>query len=191
MKVVGINGSPRQNGNTAICIRAVFSELEKYGIETAFVQLGGNPIRGCMACYACKKNKDKACVIKDDMVNECIGKMAAADAIILGTPTYFADVTSEIKALIDRAGFVAGANDNMFKRKIGAAVIAVRRGGAIHALDTINHFFHLRQMITVGASYWNMVYGLNIGDVENDAEGMQNMQVLGENMAWLLHKINK
>lgn len=190
MKVVGINGSPRKDGNTAICISAVFAELNKHGVETELIQLGGNPVRGCMACYGCKKNQDKACVIKDDMINDCIGKMIEADGIILGTPVYFADVTTEIKALIDRAGFVAGANGNLFKRKVGAGVMAVRRGGAIHALDTMNHFFHLRQMIMVGASYWNMAYGLNIGDVKEDAEGMENMRVLGENMAWLLQKIN-
>jgi multimeric flavodoxin WrbA len=143
-----------------------------------------------MACGQCFKNKDKQCVIKDDMSNECIAKMEEADGIILGSPVYFTDVTTEMKALIDRAGFVSRANGDMFKYKAGAAVMAVRRGGATHAFDTINHFLHYMQMFLVGGSYWNMVYGREIGEVENDKEGMLNMKVIGENMAWLLKKIH-
>lgn len=190
MKVVAINGSPRKGGNTEIILKAVFQELEAHGIETELVQLGGNLVRGCMACGQCFKNKDKQCIIKDDIINECIAKMEEADGIILGSPVYFTDVTTEMKALIDRAGFVSRANGDMFKYKAGAAVMAVRRGGATHAFDTINHFLHYMQMFLVGGSYWNMVYGREIGEVENDKEGMLNMKVIGENMAWLLKKIN-
>jgi multimeric flavodoxin WrbA len=123
------------------------------------------------------------------MVNDCIAKMRQADGIILASPTYFADITPELKALIDRAGFVAGANDNFFKRKVGAAVVAVRRGGAIHAFDSINHFFLIRQLIVPGSCYWNMGIGREKGEVENDEEGIRTMTVLGENMAWLLKKL--
>lgn len=190
MKVVAINGSPRKNGNTTIIIRKVFEELEKEGIETELIHLGGNPVRGCMACGACGRNKDKQCIIKDDMINECIEKMSKADGIILGSPVYFTDVTTEMKALIDRAGMVSKANDDLLKHKVGGAVVAVRRGGATHAFDTMNHFLHYMQMYLVGASYWNMAYGREIGKVEGDEEGIQNMKVLGENMAWILKKIN-
>lgn len=190
MKVVAINGSPRKNGNTTIIIRKVFEELEKEGIETELIHLGGNPVRGCMACGACGRNKDKQCIIKDDMINECIEKMSKADGIILGSPVYFTDVTTEMKALIDRAGMVSKANDDLLKHKVGGAVVAVRRGGATHAFDTMNHFLHYMQMYLVGASYWNMAYGREIGKVEGDEEGVQNMKVLGENMAWILKKIN-
>jgi len=189
MKVLGINSSPRKDGNTALLIRTAFAALEKEGIETELLQIAGQPVRGCRACYACFKNQDSRCVVKDDLVNDYIAKMAAADGIILGSPTYFADVNAEMKALIDRVGFVSRANGGLLKYKAGAAVTAVRRGGAIHTFDTLNHFFHIQQMFLVGASYWNMVYGREIGEAAKDEEGMQNMRVLGENMAWLLKKI--
>jgi multimeric flavodoxin WrbA len=190
MKVVAFNGSPRKEGNTAKLIGHVFSELEKEGIETEMVQLGGKSVHGCIACMKCFENKDKKCVIDKDIVNDCIAKMAEADGIILASPTYFADLTPEIKALIDRAGMVAIANDNLFKRKGGAAVVAVRRAGSIHAFDSINHFFTISQMIIPGSSYWNMGIGLAEGDVEEDEEGIRTMENLGQNMAWLLKKIN-
>lgn len=191
MKVVGINGSPRKDGNTAIAIQKVFAELEKRGIETELIQFAGQPIRGCTGCGACFKSKDKQCIFKDDKLNEIIQKMVAADGIILGSPVYFSDVTAEMKGFIDRVGMVSNANGGLFKHKAGAAVMAVRRGGATHAFDTLNHFLHYMQMFLVGASYWNMVYGREVGDVAKDEEGLQNMAVLGENMAWLLERIAK
>jgi multimeric flavodoxin WrbA len=189
MKVVAFNGSARKQGNTAILIKHVFGELEKECIKTQLVELAGENIRGCKACFKCFENKDGHCVVNNDIVNECIDKMAQADGIILGSPTYFADITSEMKALMERSGFVALANGSMFKRKVGAAVIAVRRGGAIHAFDSINHFLHINQMIVPGSSYWNVGLGREIGDVETDEEGLSTMKTLGENMAWLLKKI--
>jgi multimeric flavodoxin WrbA len=187
MKVVAFNGSPRKDGNTVRLIQHVFDALKVEGIETELVQVGGNLIHGCTACYQCFQTKNERCV-QADVVNEWIAKMRGADGIILASPTYFADITPELKALIDRAGLVAGANDNFLKRKIGAAVIAVRRGGAIHAFDTINHFFLIRQMIIPGSCYWNMGIGREKGEVEADEEGIRTMTVLGENMAWLLKK---
>jgi multimeric flavodoxin WrbA len=189
MKVIAFNGSARKQGNTAILINHVFSELEKEGIETELVELAGKKIQGCTACYKCFETKDRRCAVKNDIVNDCIEKMVEAGGIILGSPTYFADITSEMKALIERAGFTAMANDSMFKRKVGAAVVAVRRGGAIHAFDSINHFFLINQMIVPGSSYWNMGIGREIGDVDKDEEGIRNMKNLGANMAWLLKKI--
>jgi multimeric flavodoxin WrbA len=190
MKVVAFNGSARKDGNTAIMLRTALGELEKEGIETELVQLAGQTIRGCTACGSCFKNKNKRCIIEDDIVNECIKKMGEADGILLGSPTYFADVSSEMKALIDRAGFVTRANDDMLRRKVGAAVVAVRRAGSIHAFDAMNHFFLIGQMIVPGSIYWNMGIGRGKGEVESDEEGMQTMRVLGQNMAWLLKKIH-
>jgi multimeric flavodoxin WrbA len=190
MKVVAFNGSARKDGNTAILINQALEELEKQGIETEMVQLSGQRIRGCTACYKCFDSKDKKCAVTEDAMNEYIARMLDADAIILASPTYFADVSAELKALIDRAGLVARANDNMFRRKVGAAIVAVRRAGAIHAFDTINHFFLIGEMIIPGSSYWNVGLGLKKGDAENDEEGLQTMQQLGRNMAWLLKKIN-
>ena len=189
MKVLGINGSPRKNGNTAHMLREVFGALAAEGIETEFVQLGGRVIRGCTACRECFDNKDGRCVITKDSVNDCIAKMQAADGILLGSPTYFADLTPEMKALIDRAGFVARANGHMFQRKAGAAVVAARRAGAIHVLDSINHFFLISQMIVPGSSYWNLSLAQDLGDFAKDAEGVRTMQDLGRNMAWLLRKL--
>ncbi len=190
MKVLAINGSARKDGNTAHLIRYVLHELEKEGIETELVQLAGERVRGCTACMGCAASGDGRCTIEDDIVNACVEKMAEADGIILGSPTYFADVSAEMKALIDRAGFVARANGDMFQRKVGAAVVAVRRAGSIHAFDTINHFFLISQMIVPGSNYWNMGIGLAPGDVEQDAEGIQTMQTLGRNMAWLLKRLH-
>ena len=189
MKVLAINGSARQNGNTALLINHVFAALQAEGIETELVQLGGHAIRGCGGCNACMKLQNRRCSIPNDPVNDLIAKMAAADGIIFGSPVYFADVTPELKALIDRSGRVASANGGLFKRKVGAGVLAERRGGAMHALDTIHHYFHLMQMIVPGAPYWNFGIGRDIGEVEQDAEGIANMKGLGENMAWLLEKI--
>ncbi len=189
IKVVAFNGSARQDGNTAQMIRWVFEELEKEGIQTEMVQLAGKEIRGCAACYKCFKNQDGFCSVKDDAVNECIEKMVQAHGIILASPTYFADVSAEMKALIDRAGLVAKANNELYRRKVGAAVVAVRRGGAVHAFDSMNHFFLISQMIVPGSCYWNMGFGLEKGEVEKDEEGERTMRILGQNMAWVLKRL--
>jgi multimeric flavodoxin WrbA len=186
MKVVAFNGSPRKDGNTTILINHVFRELEKEGIETELVQLSGKRIHGCIACYKCFENKDRRCAVKDDIANECIEKMSKAEGIILGSPVYFADVTAEMKALIDRAGFVSLANGGMYRNKVGAAVVAYRRSGAVHTLDGMNHLFLSGQMIIVGRS---IGVGREKGEVEKDEEGMQAIKVLGQRMAWLLRKL--
>lgn len=190
MKVVAFNGSARKGGNTARLIQRVFQALEKEGIATEMVEMAGKPLHGCTACFQCFTRKDKRCAVVDDNINEHIVKMIEADAIILASPTYFADITPELKALIDRSGMVARANKDMFQRKVGAAVVARRRGGAIHAFDSINHFFFISQMVVPGSNYWNVGVGRQIGEVDSDEEGMETMQRLGENMAWLLKKIH-
>lgn len=189
MKVVAINGSARKDGNTAVLVGRVFQELEKEGIGTELVQLAGQEMNGCVACFRCFANKDRKCAVIGDFVNTCIGKMDEADGIILASPTYFATVTTELKALMDRAGMVGIANDHMFARKTGAAVVAVRRGGAVTVFDTINRFFFIEQMVVPGSSYWNFGVGLHPGDVKEDEEGMGTMDDLGKNMAWLLKKL--
>lgn len=189
MRVVAFNGSPRNGGNTERLLKRVLSVLDGEGIQTELVHIGGEKVHGCTACGKCFANQDRRCVFDDDIINGCIGKMAAADGILIGSPTYFADVSPETKALIDRAGFVAMANGRMFSRKVGAAVVAVRRAGGIHVFDTINHFFGISDMFTVGSIYWNIGFGLNPGDVEQDDEGMMTMETLGRNMAWIIRKI--
>jgi multimeric flavodoxin WrbA len=189
MKVVAFNGSGRKDGNTAVLIRRVLSVLEAEGIETELIQLAGEQIRGCNACRTCFSTRNNRCVIEDDNVNAYIQKMVEADGVILGSPVYFSMMSPELKALIDRAGYVALANDYVFKRKVGAAVVAVRRAGAIPTFDAINHFFLISQMIIPASSYWNVGLGRKKGDVANDEEGMQTMETLGKNMAWLIKKL--
>jgi len=188
MKVVAFNGSARRGGNTAILLGRVMDELQAEGIETELVELSGVAIHGCLACRKCSARKDRRCSQEHDMGNVFIEKMAAADGILLGSPTYVTDVSPEIKSLIDRACMVSGANGGMFRRKVGAAVVAVRRGGAIHAFDTLNHFFLITEMIVPGSCYWNIGIGREPGEVEKDEEGIRTMQVLGRNMAWLLKR---
>jgi multimeric flavodoxin WrbA len=171
-------------------IDAVLAELKKEGIETEQVQLGGKNIHGCTACMKCFENQNKRCSIDKDILNELIGKMIDADGIIIGSPTYFANVSTEVKALIDRAGLVSIANGHMLKRKVGVAVVAVRRAGATDAFDAINKFFFINQLIVPGSVYWNMGFGLGKQEVKDDEEGMNTMKILGENMAWLLMKVN-
>lgn len=190
LKVVAFNGSARKGGNTAILLRYVLNELEAEGIETELVEMSGAKIHGCLACRECSRNKDRRCGQKNDMGNVYIEKMEQADGILLGSPTYVADATPEIKALIDRACLVSKANGGIFRRKVGAAVVAVRRAGAIHAFDTLNHFFFISEMIVPGSSYWNIGIGREIGDVEKDEEGIQTMKTLGRNMAWTLKKLH-
>ena len=189
MKVVAFNGSARKGGNTAQLVQVVFAELAREGIETELVEMAGTHPHGCIACGQCFARKDQRCAVISDPLNEWIAKMIAADGIIFASPTYFSDVSTEMKALIDRAGFVAKANGELFRRKVGAPVVAVRRGGAIHAVDTINHFFLISQMMVPGSSYWNFAIGREVGEVQQDAEGLRTMRTLGENMAWLLKKI--
>ena len=188
MKVVAINGSPRKNGNTVLLINEVLKILQEKGIETEVIQLGNKPVHGCTACLKCKETQNGRCHIKNDHLNYCIEKMVEADGIIIGSPVYFADVTTEIKALIDVAGYVTRANGHLLKRKVAAAVIAVRRGGALHAFESINNFFLINQMIVPGSSYWNFAVGRDPGDVLKDTEGINTIKTQGENMAWLMEK---
>jgi multimeric flavodoxin WrbA len=190
MKVVAFNGSARKGGNTAVLLRAVLQELDEEGFDTELVEMAGAKIHGCLSCKTCSPKKNCRCSQTGDMGNVYLEKMEEADGIILGSPTYVTDVSTEMKALIDRATQVSWNNGGMWRRKVGAGVVAVRRGGAIHAFETLNNFFLINEMIIPGSTYWNIGIGLHPGDVEKDEEGMRTMKNLGRNMAWLLKKIN-
>ncbi|MGE5842446.1 MAG: flavodoxin family protein [Deltaproteobacteria bacterium] len=190
MKVIAFNGSARKEGNTAMLLNTVLDELKAEGIETEVYSLAGKPIQGCIACFKCFEKKNKRCNVEKDIVNECIEKMLGADGILLGSPTYFADVSAGMKALIERSGMVSRANGDMFKRKVGAGVVAVRRAGSYHVFSSLNAFFLMGQMIIPGSSYWNIGRGREPGEVKADEEGMKTMKALGQNMAWLLKKLN-
>jgi multimeric flavodoxin WrbA len=189
MKVVAFNGSPRPDGNTSQSLKIVLGELEKEGINTELVQLGGRKVFGCRACEMCAKNKDRRCARNDDEMNYFIEKMFEADGILIGSPTYFSNVTPEVKALIDRCGYVSGANGGLLQKKVGAAVVAVRRAGSNFTYAAINFFFGITQMIVPGSTYWNVAIGREPGEIQNDEEGIRTMKNLGKNMAWLLKKL--
>ena len=191
MKAVAFNGSPRKGGNTEILLRRALEAIAAAGHETEYKQVGGTRIRGCASCGACGRMKNKRCVIEDDIFNLAFAKMLEADAILIGSPVYFADVTAETKALVDRAGYVGLANGGLLKRKIGAAVAAARRGGAVHALDSIQHLFLMTQMVVPGSIYWNFALGAAPGEVLDDAEGLETMRNLGGQIAWLLGLLEK
>ena len=190
MKVIGINGSARKDGNTAVLIKQVFAGLEKAGIEVEMIQLAGKQIKGCASCFKCMENANKKCVNDSDFFNECYAKVLAADGLVLGSPVYFSDMSAEMKAFIDRTGFVSMANGALLKRKVGVAVAAARRAGAVHTVDSMNHLFFISQMIVPGSNYWNLGLGMGPGEVEKDEEGLETMRILGENMAWLMGKTN-
>lgn len=191
MKVVAFSGSARKDGNTAMLVRHVFEELEAAGVECELVQLAGKRAHGCTACLKCAEAQDGGCHgVRDFISEECIPRALEADGIIIASPVYFADVTTETKALIDRLGYATRQGGNRLARKVGAGVIAVRRAGAIHALDTVNHLFLISEMVVVGSSYWNIGIGRAPGEVESDEEGVRTMRTLGRNMAWALEKLN-
>jgi multimeric flavodoxin WrbA len=190
VKVVAFIGSARKDGNTKALVNHVFVELEAEGIECELIELAGKRCHGCTACMKCAETKDGNCAgIRDFISEECIPRALAANGIIIASPVYFADVSTETKALIDRLGYASRQGGNKLARKVGAGVIAVRRAGAIHALDTINHLFLISEMVLVGSSYWNVGIGRTPGEVECDEEGVRTMHTLGRNMAWTLKKL--
>lgn len=187
MKVVAINGSSRKDGNTADMLHVVLQELEKQGIETEHIQLAGQTIHPCKACFACAGKKN--CVFSEDSFQELYRKMTEADGILLGSPTYSADVSSTLKAVIERASVVSDTNPGMFRHKVCGTVAVARRGGAMNVIDTLNHFFLNKETYLVGSTYWNIAYGRLPGEALKDEEGVANMRNLGQNMAWLLEKV--
>jgi multimeric flavodoxin WrbA len=188
MKVVAINGSPRKRGNTYHLLQKVCVELNAEGIETELVQLGELDLHGCKACFKCMKKKDGKCHGPVDDMQKVIDKLMAADGMLIGSPVYFGSVSTEVKALIDRAGLVSRANGHLLARKAGAAVAAVRRQGALTTFNQINQFFLINSMIVPGSVYWNLAIGREPGEVLKDEEGMETMVQLGRNMAWLMKK---
>jgi len=189
MKVIAFNGSPKENGNTATAINAVAEQLRTLGVEVEILQVGNKAIRGCLACGVCANNKDEKCVIKDDVVNEYFQKAKEADGIILSSPVYFSGIAGTMKSFLDRLFYVASANGGVFRHKVGANVVAVRRSGGVATFDGLNHYFLFAEMPIASSNYWNVVHGKTPGESSQDLEGMQTMSVLGEKMAWLMKLI--
>lgn len=186
MKVVAINGSPHKKGNTYHALMGVGKELMENDIDFEIIHIGNKAVRGCMACGGCSRNKDEKCVITTDSLNEWVQKMKDADGIILGSPVYYAGIPGTMKSFLDRAFYVSGSNGNLFRHKVGAAVVAVRRTGGSSTFDSLNHYLNYSEMILATSNYWNITHGLSSGEVLQDTEGVQIMEVLGRNMAWIL-----
>ena len=182
MKVLLINGSPRQKGNTAIALAEIAKTLAEDGIDSETVWIGNKPIRGCMACNQCG-NKPGACVFNDDCCNGISAKYASADALIIGSPVYYGQPNGALLSIIQRSFYSNGAN---IAGKPAAAVAVCRRGGATAAFETLNLPFQMMNMPVIGSQYWNIVYGREPGQAALDQEGLQTMRALARNMAWLL-----
>lgn len=188
MHVIAINGSPKAEGNTYHALKIVADQLEKEGVTTEIIHIGNKNIRGCLACGGCAQNKDEKCVINDE-VNDIIQKIKASDGIIIGSPTYYASIAGTMKCFLDRTFYTASANGGLFRHKVGASVVAVRRSGEVATFDHLNHYFTLGEMFIASSNYWNVIHGRLPGEVLQDEEGVQIMRVLGKNMAFLLKTI--
>ena len=186
MKVIAINGSPRATGNTFHALRMAGEQIEARGIDFEIIHIGNKAVRGCLACGKCRENQNEQCVITSDPLNEWIQKMKQADGIILGSPVYYSGIPGTMKSFLDRVFYVSGSNGNLFRHKIGAAVVALRRSGGSSTLDSLIHYLSYSEMILATSNYWNIIHGRTPGEVEQDAEGVQIIRLLGDNMAWLL-----
>jgi multimeric flavodoxin WrbA len=186
MKVIAINGSPRGEGNTFFALKTTAAELEKEGIGVDFIHVGNQAIRGCIACGQCAKNKNEQCVLPGDKVNDWIQQLKGADGMLLGSPVHYSSIGASMKAFLDRAFYVAGSNGGLFRHKVGATVVAVRRSGGVTTFDQMNHYVLYAEMLVPTSNYWNVIHGAKPGDAAQDEEGVQIMRVLGKNMAWLL-----
>jgi multimeric flavodoxin WrbA len=191
MKVVAINGSPRAAGNTRFALGLVCAQLTAAGVESELVQVGHLPLHGCTGCGRCAKSRNERCALADDGVNAMVAKMKAADGIVLGSPVYFAGIAGTMKCFLDRAFYVAGANGGLFRHKAGAAVVALRRSGAVTTFDQLNHYLLYAEMLVPTSNYWNALHGAAPGESAGDGEGVQVMEVLGRNLAWLLGLVDK
>ncbi len=189
MKAIAICGSPRKNGNTETMLKIVLERLEKTGIETELIRLSGKNIRTCIACGGCKKTKDRTCSIKGDDFHSILGKMIDADVILLGTPVYFGSATSELTAVLHRAGYVARANGGLFDEKIGAPVVVARRAGQNFTFAQLMFWYTINNMIVPGSGYWNIGFGREPGDVVADSEGIDNLNHLATNLINLAEKL--
>jgi multimeric flavodoxin WrbA len=187
MKVVAINGSPNKEGNTYHALKMVGSKLEENGIDFEIIHVGNKAVRGCLACGKCGQNKDEKCVITTDPLNEWIQSMKTADGLIIASPVHYAGIAGTMKCFLDRAFYVAGSNGGLFRNKVGAAVVAVRRSGGSVTFDSLNHYLTYSEMLLATSNYWNIIHGRTPGEAEKDSEGVQIMNVLGNNMAWLLN----
>jgi len=186
MKVVAINGSPHKEGNTYHALQLVGSKLEEHGIDFEIIHVGNKAVRGCIACGKCRQTQNEKCSITTDPLNEWIQILKDADGIIISSPVHFSGIAGTMKSFLDRLFYVTLSNGNLFRHKVGAAVVAVRRSGGSSTLDSLNHYLTYSEMMLATSNYWNIIHGTAPGEALQDSEGVQIMEVLGNNMAWQL-----
>jgi len=190
MKVIAINGSPNKEGNTWHALNIIGNKLQEQGIEFEILHVGNKTISGCLACGKCRKTMDEKCSISSDIVNEYIQIMKSADGLIIGSPVHYSGISGTMKSFLDRSFYVAGINGGLFRHKVGAAIVAVRRTGGSSTFDSLNHFLNYSEMLIATSNYWNVIHGRIPGEVVKDEEGVQIMEVLSSNIAWMLKMIN-
>ncbi|MCD7972327.1 MAG: flavodoxin family protein [Candidatus Azobacteroides sp.] len=186
MKVIGINGSPHKEGNTYYALSLVGESLREEGINFDIIQVGEKPIRGCIGCNMCFRNRNGRCIITNDALNSILHEIKDVDGLILGSPVYYSGIAGTMKCFLDRAFYVANANGRWFRHKVGASVVAVRRSGGSMTLDSLNYYLTITEMLIPSSNYWNIIHGHQPGEAGQDEEGKQVMNILGKNMAWML-----
>jgi multimeric flavodoxin WrbA len=189
VRVLGIAGSPRRDGNTEILMKTALGVLAEEGLQTEFLSLADRPIKPCVACRGCFASDTIRCVQEDPAFEGILDKFSQADGILVGSPVYFGSATPQIMALLDRVGYVARKHPQLLRRKAGAAIVVARRAGQNFTFAQLNYFFLISEMIVPGSTYWNVAFGREKGEVENDAEGMETVKNLARNMAWLMKRI--
>lgn len=188
MKIIGINGSPRKDGNTFTSLTIAGNLLQDAGIDFEIVHVDSDT-KGCMACGGCVRAKNEKCVIDTDKVNATVQKVKNADGIIIASPVYFAGVAGSMKSFLDRLFYVSHANGGLFRHKVGQTLVSVRRSGGISTFDTLNHYVLYAEMIVPSSNYWNVIHGAGKAEVLKDDEGMQIVDVMTKNMIWVLNMI--
>jgi multimeric flavodoxin WrbA len=189
MRVLGISGSPRRNGNTDILLSTALQVLAAEGIETEFLSLADRPVKPCVACRGCMASETMRCVQEDPAFDGILDKFARADGVLVGSPVYFGSATPQTMAVLDRVGYVARKYPELLRRKVGAAIVVARRAGQNFTFAQLNYFFLISEMIVPGSTYWNVAFGREKGEVQNDAEGMDTVKHLAQNMAWLMKRL--
>jgi multimeric flavodoxin WrbA len=186
---LGISGSPRREGNTEILLNSALEVLQGEGLQTDFLSLADRPIKPCVACRGCFASDTIRCVQEDPAFAGVLDRVGAADGILIGSPVYFGSATPQIMALLDRVGYVARKHPQLLRRKVGAAIVVARRAGQNFTFAQLNYFFLISEMIVPGSTYWNVAFGREKGEVRNDAEGLDTVKNLAQNMAWLMKRL--
>lgn len=189
MKVIAINGSPNKKGNTFHALNEMGKIFGEEGIEFEILQTGHMDIHGCIGCGGCVKNRDEKCVLPDDGVNELIQRIKKADGIVFGSPVYYSGIPGTLKSFLDRLFYVAGVNGSLFRHKVGASVVAVRRSGGLPTFQQLNNYLLYSEMVIASSNYWNVIHGSRPGEVLEDEEGLQILRILAKNMIWIMRLV--